>query len=196
MRDIAVDAEALLSYDPEQLAHYLEGKDTPNGGFDISQLDGWLTLSTNQRNALGRKLFRAANPNKESLDIAKLVERLAQVTENQDGSPARNLTILPGESDDAIEDSVPRQITYADLEKASHAGLIDDGARPACAFEVLEHILSTPTARLEAVLPWLNESTAANTRDEELKTVFSRQFTQWWDFRKWQWANRGPDFSE
>jgi hypothetical protein len=57
--------------------------------------------------------------------------------------------------------------------------------------EELSRILAAPTEGHEAILPWLSDDPDSETGAGELKTVFSRQFTQWWDFRKWQWESRG-----
>lgn len=45
--------------------------------------------------------------------------------------------------------------------------------------------------RKDAVMPWLTASPDSDTGAGELKTIFSRQFMRWWDFRKSQWNNRG-----
>lgn len=77
------------------------------------------------------------------------------------------------------------------FEISSYQGLTRDGGRPVCSIEELSHILSAPTEEYEAILPWLSDCPDSETGAGELKTVFSRQFMRWWEFRKSQWDNRG-----
>lgn len=76
-------------------------------------------------------------------------------------------------------------------ETSSHHELIKDGGRPACSIQELSHILAEPRVRYKAILSWLSGDPDSEIGAGEMKTVFSRQFTRWWDFRKSQWVNRG-----
>ena len=60
----------------------------------------------------------------------------------------------------------------------------------------LSHILAAPMARYHAVQSWLSDEPDTETGAGEIKTVFSRQFMRWWDFRKSQWDSRGLGNSE
>ena len=50
--------------------------------------------------------------------------------------------------------------------------------------------------RYKAVLSWLSDAPDSEVGAGEIKTVFSRQFTRWWNFRKSQWDNRELGDSE
>ncbi|KAF2241358.1 hypothetical protein BU26DRAFT_440732, partial [Trematosphaeria pertusa] len=90
----------------------------------------------------------------------------------------------------------PPPIAPQSFEVSSRDELIKDGGRPACSTQKLSHILAEPTTRCTAILPWLSDDPDTETGTGEIKTVFSRQFTRWWNFRKSQWSNRGLDDSE
>ncbi|KAL9025911.1 MAG: hypothetical protein Q9196_005345, partial [Gyalolechia fulgens] len=115
----------------------------------------------------------------------------------QDGSQSPDRAPLqpPAESRESTE-STPPPINPRDLEASSYQLLNEDGGRPACSMQDLSHLLATPTASYGAVLPWLTDHPGSEIGDGETKTVFSRQFTRWWDFRKSQWDNRGIGGSE
>ena len=97
----------------------------------------------------------------------------------------------PRRSPDELTESTPPPISCQNFEVLSHDGLIEDGGRPACSTEELSHILADPTTRYTAILPWLSDDPDTETGAGEIKTVFSRQFARWWNFRKSQWSNRG-----
>ncbi len=113
-----------------------------------------------------------------------------RVAGEQDGSPCHELSRPPDGSFKSTE-STPPPITIMALEASSHQELIKDGGRPACSIQELSHILAEPMVRYKAILPWLSDDPDSEIGDGEIKTVFSRQFMRWWDFRKSQWDNRG-----
>jgi hypothetical protein len=81
-------------------------------------------------------------------------------------------------------------------EQSAYLELIRDGARPACTTTELARLIDNPSANREAIRPWLHDYTNPDDEDGEIKTVFTRQFEHWWDFRKSQWNNRGDDANE
>ncbi|KAL5120486.1 hypothetical protein ACEQ8H_001504 [Pleosporales sp. CAS-2024a] len=199
MANLNLKAKDLLGYNREQLVKYLETTDGPCG-FNISGLDGLRHLTKGEKDELGRKLRSAAthyhghrdaaNPDNETLDVDHLFKLLTRVADEQDGSPARYSPRRLSESSCLTDDTLPPN-TFVEVETSTRTALIDDGARPACSIEELLRILSTPTASDKAVRPWLSDDTDPNIREGELKTVFTRQFDRWWDFRKSQWYSRG-----
>lgn len=118
-----------------------------------------------------------------------------RVADEQDGSFYHELSRLPDDSFKSTE-STPPPITTEAIETSSHQELIKDGGRPACSIQELSHILAEPMVRYKAILSWLSDDPDSEIGDGVIKTVFSRQFTRWWDFRKSQWDNRGIDNSE
>ena len=121
------------------------------------------------------------------LNVDELLTRLTDLAGRQDGSPNLEPLRSPGES---IE-STPPPIAVQNFEILSRDGLIEDGGRPACSSQELSHILAEPTTRYTAILSWLSDDPDTETGAGEIKTVFSRQFARWWNFRKSQWSNRG-----
>ena len=127
------------------------------------------------------------------LEIDTLKARLEDWASKQDGS--LNLEPGPRQRYDLTESPPPRTAVQ-DLELSCRQELIKDGGRPACSIQEFSHILAEPMARYEAVLPWLTDEPESEDGIGEIKTVFSRQFTRWWDFRKSQWDSRGLGDSE
>lgn len=68
------------------------------------------------------------------------------------------------------------------LEISSHHELVNDGGRPVRSIEDLSYILEEPMTRYRAIISWLSDDPDSEIGDGEMKTVFSRQFTRWWDF--------------
>lgn len=130
--------------------------------------------------------------NVNELNVDELLTRLTDLTGRQDDSSNLEPRRSPGES---IE-STPPPISYQNFEVLSRDGLIEDGGRPACSTQELSHILAEPATRHTAVLSWLSDDLDTETGAAEIKTVFSRQFARWWNFRKSQWSNRGLDDGE
>ncbi|KAL8750778.1 MAG: hypothetical protein Q9199_006849 [Rusavskia elegans] len=126
--------------------------------------------------------------------------RLASVADRQHGSQSADrggLLRPPAESFESTEGTPPPiAIKPKDSEASCYQGLIEDGGRPVCSIQDISHLLASPTASYEAVLPWLSDHPDSEDGVGEIKTVFSRQFTRWWDFRKSQWHNRGISDSE
>ena len=109
----------------------------------------------------------------------------------RDGSPELGHLRSPPETSESSRSTVPPDPDEEYLSEASnYHELIQDGGRPVCLIEVLSHILNEPAASHEPILPWLSDPDSAS-RNGEMRTVFSRQLDRWWDFRKWQWDNRG-----
>ncbi|PVI04545.1 hypothetical protein DM02DRAFT_167280 [Periconia macrospinosa] len=80
------------------------------------------------------------------------------------------------------------------MERSSYYELIRDGGRPVCSIDELSDILAAPKDRYRAVRPWLcDDRMDPETGIGGLHTIFSRQFEQWWEFRKSQWDGRGLD---
>ena len=126
------------------------------------------------------------------LELDELQTRLQHVANTQ--SDSLEFKSLQQRSDSIA--SIPPLIPVQDLEKSSRQELIRDGGRPACSIQELSHILAAPMARYQAVRSWLSDEPDTETGEGEIKTVFSRQFMRWWDFRKSQWDSRGLDNSE
>ncbi|KAI4183685.1 MAG: hypothetical protein LQ346_006262 [Caloplaca aetnensis] len=195
----ALTATGLLAYDVKQLVRYLKRNGDDDGGFDISGLVGVERLSKSRRDKLAGRLRVALSQLEHAtaskpLKINELLARLTSVADEQDGSqsPDRGLLPSPAESFESTESTPPPTVMQPkDLEVSSYHELMEDGGRPVCSIPHLSHLLTTPAASYEAVLPWLSDYLDAQIRQEEIKTVFSRQFTRWWDFRKSQWNNRG-----
>jgi hypothetical protein len=118
-----------------------------------------------------------------------------RVAGEQDGSADHELSRPPAGSFESGE-STPPPITIMAVEISSHHELIRDGGRPACSVEELTHILAEPMTRYKTILSWLSDDPDSEIGDGEMKTIFSRQFARWWDFRKSQWDNRGIGDSE
>lgn len=127
------------------------------------------------------------------LGIDDLHTRLQNVASTQDdGSP----DLEPSQSRPDSIAGTPPPIAVQDLDVSSRQELARDGGRPVCSIEELCHILAAPMERYETILSWLSDSPDSETGAGELKTVFSRQFMRWWDFRKSQWDSRGLGDSE
>ncbi|KAF1994017.1 hypothetical protein P154DRAFT_448666, partial [Amniculicola lignicola CBS 123094] len=185
-------AADLLAFDESQLVRYLESNRRVDGGFDI-----WAdvrSLSKSQRDELGSKVSAAAEIATASrpIDMDALLARLTSIEGGQDSSPGLGCLRSPPETSESSRSTVPpdpdEEYLYEDL---SYHELIQDGGRPVCPIEVLLHILTEPAASYEPVLPWLSDPDSASRKWGEIQTVFSRQLDRWWDFRKWQWDNRG-----
>ncbi|KAI0975068.1 hypothetical protein F4678DRAFT_458185 [Xylaria arbuscula] len=188
-QDLPVTATDLLAYDEAQLVQYLK-RNNADEGFDISSLVGVRRLPKSQRDGLAHKLRDAAL--RVELNVDDLLTRLTDLAGRQNDSP----NLEPRRSPDESTESTPPPIAYQHFEVLSHDGLIEDGGRPACSTEELSHILADPTTRYTAILSWLSDDPDTETGAGEIKTVFSRQFTRWWNFRKSQWSNRGLDGGE
>lgn len=126
------------------------------------------------------------------LKLDDLQTRLQHVASAQGDSLE---SIPPRQRSDSIA-STPPLIAVQDLEKSSYQELIRDGGRPVCSIQELSHILAAPMARYQAVRSWLSDEPDTEIGAGEMKTVFSRQFMRWWDFRKSQWDSRGLGNSE
>ncbi|CAO1605261.1 hypothetical protein XANCAGTX0491_008783 [Xanthoria calcicola] len=180
----AVTALDLLAYDEGQLVGYLKAQ-ARGGEFDISSLAGVDSLRESQRDDLTQRLSQAAL--RLPLGIDDLQVRLQHVANTRDGSSDLAPSRLQSES----IVSTPPPIPVKDLEISSRHELIQDGGRAVCSTEELSDILAAPMARYEELLPWLSDETDSETGAAEIKTVFSRQFMCWWNFRKSQWVSRG-----
>ena len=121
-----------------------------------------------------------------------LYARLEKVASRQDGSPDPEPSPSPSES---IASTQP-PATFQEVEVSCRQELIQSGGRPVCSIQELFHILAAPTVGYEAVLSWLSDDPDSVNRIGELKTVFTRQFSRWWEFRKSQWDSRGLGDSE
>ena len=126
------------------------------------------------------------------LELGELQTRLQHVASTQDDSWKSN---LPRERSDSIASTPPLTAVH-NLENSCREELIRDGGRPACSIEELSHILAAPMARYQTVWSWLSDEPDTEIGAADIKTVFSRQFMRWWDFRKWQWDSRGLGNSE
>ena len=124
-----------------------------------------------------------------SLKVDELFTRLTDVATHQEGSPHRELSRPRAESFDSTE-TTPPPTNFMVVETSSHHELIKDGGRPVCSVQELLHILAEPMARYKAIQSWLSDDPDSEIGHGEIKTVFTRQFTRWWDFRKSQWDNR------
>lgn len=118
--------------------------------------------------------------------------RLTNLANKQDSSPDFDSSRSPSES----TEGTPPPLTPLDLEISSYHRLIEDGGRPVCSIQERSHILAEPMSRYKAILPWLSDEPDSEDGPGEMKTVFTRQFTRWWHFRKSQWSNRGLGDSE
>lgn len=114
---------------------------------------------------------------------------MTSIEGGQDGSSELGRLRSPPETSESAK-STPPPTTDEDYEASSYHELIQDGGRPVCSIEVLSHILAESAASYEPVLPWLSHLDSAS-QNGEIRTTFSRQLARWWDFRKWQWDNRG-----
>ncbi len=121
-----------------------------------------------------------------------LYARLEKVASRQDGSPDPEPSPSPSES---IASTQP-PATFQEVEVSCRQELIQSGGRPVCSIQELSHILAAPTVGYEAVLPWLSDDPDSETGTGDLKTVFTRQLSRWWEFRKSQWDSRGLGDSE
>ncbi|KAF2452264.1 hypothetical protein BDY21DRAFT_425265 [Lineolata rhizophorae] len=191
----------LLAFDKNQLVRYLESNRRVGGWFEISNAAGVESLSKSQRDELGSRVScssltgipdRAAAEiatASRSIDMDALLARLTSIEGGQDGYSELGCLRPRREPSESTVPPDPDE-EYLD-EDLSYHELIQDGGRPVCPIEVLLHILNEPAASHEPVLPWLSDPDPAS-RTGEIQTVFSRQLDRWWDFRKWQWDNRGP----
>lgn len=131
--------------------------------------------------------------NVDGLDVDGLFTRLRNLTDRQDDPPS---LLEPRSSPTESAESTPPPTSFHMLEVLNREELIKDGGRAACSTQELSDILVEPTTRSKAILPWLTDDSDPESRIGEIKTVFSRQLAQWWNFRKSQWSNRGLDDSE
>ena len=122
------------------------------------------------------------------LELDELQTRLQHVASTQGDSLESK---PPRQRSHSIANTPPPLIAVQDLENSSRQELIRDGGRPACSIQELSHILAAPMARYQTVRSWLSDEPDTEIGAEEIKTVFSRQFMRWWDFRKSQWDSRG-----
>ena len=126
------------------------------------------------------------------LGIDDLHARLQNVSSPRDYAPDLESSRPQSES---IE-STPPPVAVENLEISSRQELIQAGGRPVCSIQELSNILAAPMAEYEAVLSWLSDFPDSETGAGEIKTVLSRQFMRWWNFRKSQWDSRGLGDSE
>ncbi|KAL9009201.1 MAG: hypothetical protein Q9173_005749 [Seirophora scorigena] len=180
----AVTATDLLVYDQGQLVGYLKAHDR-GWGFDISSLAGVDSLRESQRDDLTQRLSQAAL--QLPLGIDDLQVRLQDVADTRDDSSDLAPSRLQSES----IVSTPPPIPVENLQISSRHELIQDGGRALCSIQELSDILAAPMATYEALLPWLSDEPDSETGAAEIKTIFSRQFMRWWNFRKSQWLSRG-----
>ena len=118
------------------------------------------------------------------LELDKLQTRLQHVASTKGDSLESK---PPRQRSDSVA-STPPLIIVQDLEKSSRQELIRNGGRLACSIQKLSYILAAPMARYQAVRSWLSDE--PDTGAGEIKTLFSRQFMRWWNFRKSQWDSR------
>ncbi|KAF2844173.1 hypothetical protein T440DRAFT_523707 [Plenodomus tracheiphilus IPT5] len=183
-------AADLLAFDDSQLVRCLESDKGVNGEFSIWIATDLKSLSKSERDELGSRLRAAAEIVTASrpIDMDVLLARLTSIEGGQDGSPELGCLRPPREpSESTLPPDPDEKYLYEDL---SYHELIQDGGRPVCAMEVMLHILHEPAASHDSILPWLSGPDSTN-QNGEIQTVFSRQLNRWWDFRKWQWDNRG-----
>ena len=134
----------------------------------------------------------------QPIDADSLCTRLTSLKRERDSAPEVGFLRSPPKTPETPETpktpetaySTPPAATDEMEESSKYYELIKDGGRPVCPIEVLLHIFDEPTASYEPILPWLSDSESVS-RNDEVRTVFTRQFERWWDFRKWQWNNRG-----
>ncbi|KAI9886547.1 MAG: hypothetical protein M1823_001659 [Watsoniomyces obsoletus] len=115
------------------------------------------------------------------LKINELLTRLTSIADEQDGSQSRVYEFFrPSAESFESAENTPSSIAVKSkyLEASSYHGRIEDGGRPVCSIQKLSFLLTTPMARYEAVLPSLSDYPESETRDGEMKTVFSRKFTR------------------
>ncbi|KAL8927684.1 MAG: hypothetical protein Q9172_001244 [Xanthocarpia lactea] len=185
----AVTCKDLEAYSEQQVVDWLKRQECEEG-FDISTLGGVRLLSETERDDLAQRLNKAAML--LPLRTDDLHARLQKVASRQDGSP----DLEPSQSRSESIASTPLPPTFHDVEVACRKGLIEAGGRPVCSIQELSHILAAPTVGYETVLSWLSDDPDSETGTGDLKTVFTRQFWRWWEFRKSQWDSRGLGDSE
>ncbi|KAM3563291.1 hypothetical protein MY1884_001336 [Beauveria asiatica] len=187
-QDAIVTATELLAYDDAQLALFLKSIKTDNG-YDLSSVDGFLEFSKAQKDEFSDKVERALLRIEHQVD--ELHERLANLADQPHDSTTFEPRRLTTESP-----SPPLRVPHKSLEDACYDGLIEAGCRPVCSIQERNHITAEPATRYHPVISWLTDDADTATRARQVRSVFSRQFRQWWFFRKSQWVNRGFDESE
>ncbi|KAF2014251.1 hypothetical protein BU24DRAFT_212315 [Aaosphaeria arxii CBS 175.79] len=78
---------------------------------------------------------------------------------------------------------------------ADHTELVLDGSRPICPVNDVLQIMHEPTANHKPFLPFLRQR-SRKFEAKDTKYVFDDQLCRWWEFRKWQWVNRGATGDE
>ncbi|KAI8955285.1 hypothetical protein F4801DRAFT_574870 [Xylaria longipes] len=195
---VAVTATDVLAWEHIQVVQYLEKNTDADGGFDtgISNLVGVRELPKSEKIKLGEKLNSAIlqlqNPTaSQPLQLDELCKRLTHIADEQNGpsdyEPSRPRPRFKTPS----PTPPPTGSRVADHEAACYHELIRDGGRPVCSIEELSYICAEPRARYKAILSWLSDDVDSTVGKSELKSVFSSQFTRWWEFRKSQVENRG-----
>ena len=125
-----------------------------------------------------------------TLDIDDLLSRPTSVAREPVSSPTRELLHPSAKPFDSIESA--QQPAYVnDQEISCHHELIKDRGRPVCSIGELSHILAEPETRYKGIESWLSDDPDSETGLAEMKTVFSRQNSRWWNFRNWQYFRRG-----
>ncbi|PMB73540.1 hypothetical protein BM221_000963 [Beauveria bassiana] len=188
-QDAVVTATELLAYDDAQLALFLKSIKTDNG-YDLSSVDGFMEFSKAQKDNFSDKVERALLRIEHQVD--ELHERLANLADQPHDSTTFEPRHLTTESPSPPPLGVPRK----SFEDACYDGLIEAGCRPVCSIQERNHISAEPATRYRPVISWLTDDADTATGADEIRSVFSRQFRQWWFFRKSQWINRGIDESE
>ncbi|KAM3514872.1 hypothetical protein MY11210_001477 [Beauveria gryllotalpidicola] len=184
-QNVVVTATELLAYDDAQLALFLKSVKTDEG-FNISSVDGLMELSKAQKDELSEKVNRAVLRIQHQVD--ELHERLANLADQLHDSTAFEPRRLPTQSP-----KTPPVVPGRSFENACYHGLIEDGGRPVCSIQELHTIAAEPATRYRSIISWLTDEPDTVTGANEIRSVFSRQFRQWWFFRKSQWINRGLD---
>ncbi|KAG5975442.1 hypothetical protein E4U55_007670 [Claviceps digitariae] len=182
----------VLFCDMNQLVHFLESNKC-HDRIDISSLSGVMELSKEQKLKIAERMRIASHlMNPHAINSDDLAARLAKVAEEQnDGNrPEVDMPHSPAKWSHSFASTVS-PTEPINFEISSYHELVRDGCRPACSIEDLIYIHEEPLTRCERILPWLSADPDSETGQGQIHTVFTRQFTRWWDFRKSQWVNRG-----
>ncbi|KAF2014247.1 hypothetical protein BU24DRAFT_463053 [Aaosphaeria arxii CBS 175.79] len=185
----------LKALNKTQLVQFLQSRHSHGNVFEINDVEGLRGLSTSERVELGEHMkdaFEIAASTRK-LDVDELVARLRSIADGQDGSTGPRCLQSPSASSGSSTSSINSVELLEQEGTARYNELIRNLGRPVASIETFLHFLIDPAASDEPFLPWCSDTTPYGRRSR-INNVFSLQLDRWWEFRKWQLANRDtPD---
>ncbi|KAF7505084.1 hypothetical protein GJ744_001303 [Endocarpon pusillum] len=199
----ALSVEDVNALSDAALADFMKRNRRSDGVIELP-VDGWDTLSKDERNRLAERLINqeralAQSPTWHScpLDPKKLNARLQEVlSDNPNTGPSSQPQIMERSRSPTVpidEDDDSRR-----RETMAYNDLVKHGGRPLYPIELLDKVSRDPERYDDLLRPWKAPTGTTNKCWDDRDTwspweVFQRQWWRWREFRDWQRDNRGQE---